>query len=119
MRAAILGRGNCKVPLEKVLPLGIDQLLICAEGGVLQQATKFADRSEIPRLIWKKPGENERVPVEEMIAFVESAEYILFLYDEDNEQLRNARKRAREIGRRMRVIHLDACGNMRETEIWR
>lgn len=117
MRAALLGRGNCKVPLEKVLPLGIDQLLICAEGGVLQQATKFADRSEIPRLIWKKPGENERVPVEEMIAFVESAEYILFLYDEDNEQLRNARKRAREIGRRMRVIHLDACGNMREKEI--
>ena len=28
----------------------------------------------------EKPGAYERVPVEEMVAFVESAEYILFLY---------------------------------------
>lgn len=117
MRAAILGKGNCTVLLEKVLPLGIDQLLICAEGGVLRQATEFADRSKIPRLIWKKPGAYERVPVEEMVAFVESAEYILFLYSEEDEQIHRAKERAREIGRRFRVVILDAQGDIKELSI--
>lgn len=110
MRAAIIGKGNCKVPLEKILPLGIDELLICAEDGVLQQAREFADRSGLPRLIWKKPEEHERVPVEERIAFVESSEYVVFLYHTEDAQIRNAKEQAQRIGCQVCVVRLNAQG---------